>query len=182
MSYLFKSQRLGFRPWTTEDLPTMSAVNADADVMRFFPKTQGLEETRGFIERMHSEYSEKGYCYFATEILQTQRLIGFVGLFEQTFEAEFTPCVDIGWRLSKEEWGKGYATEGAKACLKYGFNELNLDNIVAVCPTINKPSENVMIKIGMKKQLVFNHPNLKDFPRIEECYMYSITKDGWITQ
>ncbi len=182
MNYLFKSKRLGFRPWTTDDLPAMAAINADPEVMRYFPKNPDLEETRGFIERMHSEYNEKGYCYFATDDLQTQKMIGFIGLFEQTFEAEFTPCVDIGWRLSKAEWGKGFATEGAKTCLEYGFSSLGLDEIVAVCPTINTPSENVMKKVGMQKQLVFDHPNLDDYPRIQKCYMYSISKTIWTNE
>lgn len=180
MSYLFTSQRLGFRPWTTDDLDNMAVINADPEVMRYFPKTYDVKGTRDFIERMHTEFSNNGFCYFATEILETQELIGFIGLFEQSFEAEFNPCVDIGWRLSKKEWGKGYATEGAKACLDFGFTTMELSIIMAICPVINVPSENVMKKIGMEKQLTFKHPNLQGYPRIEDCFMYSIDKQSWV--
>jgi len=175
-TFLFTSKRLGFRPWTTDDLEPMAAISADAEVMRHFPKVQDLEDTRGFIERMHTQYLNNGYCYFATEILESRTFIGFVGLCSISFEAKFTPCVDIGWRLHKDHWGKGYATEGAKACLDFGFDEIGLDKIYAVCPITNLPSENVMKKIGMTKHSLFKHPNLADYPLLEECYAYVIEK------
>lgn len=177
MKYIFKSKRLGFRPWTTDDLEPMAKLNADPEVMKYFPKNPDTEETREFIERMHKQYTDTGFCYFATEILESGKFIGFIGLCSISFEAKFTPCVDIGWRLRQDEWGKGYATEGAKACLDFGFNNISLDKIYAVCPIINLPSENVMKKIGMTKHSLFNHPFLKEYPLLEECYAYVIDKE-----
>ena len=92
----------------------------------------------------------------------------------QTYEAPFTPITDIGWRLKKSAWGKGYATEGAKVCLDYAFKQLKLDSVASVCPTVNIPSENVMKKIGMTKQGTFKHPKLTDYPKLEECVWYKI--------
>lgn len=95
----------------------------------------------------------------------------------QNYEANFTPCTDIGWRLKCSAWGKGYATEGAKRCLQYAFNELKLERIISTCIIQNSPSENVMRKIGMKKMGLFKHPRLSEFPAIQECLWYEITKD-----
>lgn len=178
MKYLFESERLGFRAWTTDDLKPLAALNADPEVMRFFPKTPDLEDTRDFIERMHRQYLDNGFCYYATEILDSQRFIGFIGLCSISFPAKFTPCVDIGWRLSQSAWGKGYATEGANACLDHGFNTIGLEKIFAVCPIANIPSENVMKKIGMTKHSLFKHPNLSEYPLLEECYAYVIHKSN----
>ena len=82
------------------------------------------------------------------------------------------PAVDIGWRLNSQSWGKGYATEGAQACLNYGFNQLHLKSIISIAPKINIPSENIMKRIGMKKVQEFKHPLLKQFPLIEDCVLY----------
>ena len=178
MEYLFTSERLGFRPWTTDDLEPMAAINADPEVMRHFPKIPDVEDTRDFIERMHRQYVDNSFCYFAVELLESNTFIGFIGLCVISFESKFTPCVDIGWRLKQDEWGKGYATEGAIACLDFGFNTIGLDKIFAVCPIVNLPSENVMKKIGMSKHSLFNHPYLSDYPLLEECYAYVIEKSS----
>ncbi len=113
--YIFKSKRLGFRNWKKEDLNDFAEINSDIDVMEHFPKVLTQQETAEFIERLQLHYEEKGYNYFATEILDTGELIGFIGLAFQEYETEFTPATDIGWRLKKSAWGKGYATEGAKS-------------------------------------------------------------------
>jgi RimJ/RimL family protein N-acetyltransferase len=173
--YLFTSERLGFRNWIDDDIPKMTALNADPEVMKFFPALQDTAQTKGFIERMQRQYEDKGFCYFAVELLSTKEFIGFIGLSIPRFEAEFTPCVDMGWRLDKQYWGNGYASEGAKRCIEYGFEVLELENIVAICPEINKPSEGVMKKIGMKKKFHFKHPLLLDNERLKNCLLYEIT-------
>jgi len=175
--YLFKSERLGFRNWLGSDIAIMAEINADPDVMKFFPGTQSLEQTEAFIERMQLQMSKKGYCYFAVDKLMDGEFIGFVGLSEQTFEASFTPCIDIGWRLSKMEWNKGYATEGAKRCLDYAFNQLEIQKVNAMAPKINLRSIQVMEKIGMKKPTGFVHPLLVDDERLKECVLYEIAKE-----
>lgn len=173
-SYIFTSQRLGFRTWLPEDIPDLAAINADPAVMEFFPSTQSLQQTENFINRMIKQYEEKHFCYFAVERLDTKEFIGFTGLMEPTYEADFTPCVDIGWRLAQKHWGNGFATEAAKRCLEYAFAVLELDYVVATCPQVNTPSEAVMKKIGMQKIRSFQHPLLTDNERLRECLLYRI--------
>src|SRR5947207_3093976 len=120
--YVFQSGRLGFRNWLTEDIKIMAEINADKKVMEFFANTQSKKQTIEFVERMQNQFSKKGFCYFAVDKFENNEFIGFIGLSEQTFEADFTPCIDIGWRLKRSEWNKGYATEGAKQCLDFAFN------------------------------------------------------------
>lgn len=177
--YIFKSARLGFRTWLRDDLTEFARINADIEVMKHFPKPLNREETAEFIDRLQKHYTKNGYNYFATEILETGELIGFVGLSFQDYSSGFTPAVDIGWRLKKTAWGKGFATEGAKRCLEFGFEELNLEKIISTCTEKNTRSENVMKKIGMDKIGEFNHPKLKAYPEYEKCICYGITKDNW---
>ena len=174
--YLFKSKRLGFRNWFDNDLQAMAKISADKEVMAYFPSTQSVDFVADFIQRMQREFSERRHCYFAVEILETSELIGFIGLHQQTFEADFTPCIDIGWRLKKEVWNNGYATEGAIRCLKYGFDELKIKRIYAITPKINLKSERIMQKIGMKKIKYFIFEPLKDDERLKECVLYSIDR------
>lgn len=175
-NYIFKSERLGFRSWHKNDLDTFAKLTADEAVMEYFPKTLTKVETAAFIERLQNHYEENGYCYFVVEILETGEFIGFTGLAYQRYETEFAPGVDIGWRLKKAAWGNGYATEGAKKCLDYGFNELGINRVFATCTINNTKSENVMRKIGMQKMGEFKHPNLKAFPKLERCFWYEINK------
>lgn len=178
-TYLFNSERLGFRNWCETDIEKMAAINANPEVMEFFPATQTPEQTAIFIERMQAMLQRTGFCYFAVDTLQDGRLIGFIGLAEQTFEADFTPCIDIGWRLDTCAWNKGYATEGAKACLEYAFNELKLKRILSMAPVINKKSIQVMEKIGMKKIAFFeNHPYLLNDDRLKKCVLYEINNQS----
>lgn len=175
-NYIFKSERLGFRNWLTSDIKIMCEINADPAVMEFFPTTKSQKETIEFIERMQKQFTEKGFCYFAVDKLDANEFIGFIGLSEQTFVADFTPCIDIGWRLKKSEWNKGYATEGALACLKYTFDKLKIEKIIAIAPCVNIKSEQVMKKIGMKKVKYFNHPLLEGNKYLGECVLYGINK------
>ena len=170
--YTFKSERLGFRNWTENDKPKMAVINSDPRVMEYFPSTASKVQTEQFVDRMKSQFSEKGFCYFAVDKLENNEFIGFIGISEQNFESDFTPCIDIGWRLEQKEWGKGYATEGAKKCLDYAFNNLGLKTIKSICPLINDKSERVMEKLGMTKKMTFKHPLLKEYKTLEDCVLY----------
>lgn len=174
--YLFQSERLGFRNWIDADIPKMSAINEDEAVMEFFPSTATPEQTAGFVARSQKMFEEKGYCYFAVERLEDAAFIGFIGLFYQEYEAPFTPCVDIGWRLAKAYWMNGYATEGAQRCLEYAFTILNLPHVVATAAQINIKSIAVMKKIGMTHYMDFIHPRLAGNTRLEQCVCYKIEK------
>jgi RimJ/RimL family protein N-acetyltransferase len=172
--YIFTSQRLGFRNWTHYDLDVYAQMGADKDVMEHFPKTMTRQEALEGIERFRQHFDANGYTYFAAEVLETSELIGFVGLAYQEYETKFTPATDIGWRLKKSAWGNGYATEGARRCLQYAFNDLALEYVVSVCTIQNHKSENVMKKIGMKRMGTFLHPKLKAYPQHEQCVWYKI--------
>ena len=173
-SYIFKSERLGFRNWSKSDLKEFAKLNSDPDVMAYFPRPLSTKETEDFIDRLQKHYYKRGYTYFATEILATGQLIGFIGLAYQSYETEFTPSIDIGWRLRKSSWGNGFATEGAKRCIEYAFNNLKIQRLVATCTIRNIKSETIMQKIGMARGSHFKHPKLKDSPEYEDCVWYEI--------
>lgn len=172
--YLFESENLGFRNWTEADLDPMSEINADPEVMRYFPDIQDKSHTASFIKRMKTHYDLHGFTYFAVETKHDAEFIGFIGMAHQTYDSPFTPAVDIGWRLAGTAWGKGFATEGAKACLAFAKYECKLNRIIAVCPKVNLASERVMQKIGMHKAGGFLHPLLKDHKHLHECLCYHI--------
>ena len=175
--YIFKSERLGFRNWRNEDLEEFAKLNSDEEVMEHFPKILSKKEVEKFIEKLRNHFAKNGYTYYATEILETKEFIGMIGLAFQEYKTNFTPAIDIGWRLKRNAWGKGYATEGAKRCLKYAFNELGIKKIISVCTIKNIKSENVMKKIGMTKKGEFNHPELINHPEYEKHFCYEIIKN-----
>ena len=172
IKYIFTSERLGFRKWKLTDIDDMHQINSDEKVMEFFPAFPTKEQTADFVKRMISQFENKGYCYFAVDKLDDSRFIGFIGLSDQTYNADFTPCVDIGWRIKSSEWNNGYATEGALKCLDYALNELKLEKIYSVAPKVNIKSEYIMTKIGLKKQYEFEHPLLANDERLRTCVLY----------
>ena len=172
--YLFQSDRLGFRNWIDSDISKMIDISSNPDVMQFFPAIATKIQTVEFIDRMKLMYIEEGYCYFAVDQLKDESFIGFIGLCYQTYKSQFTPSVDIGWRLNKKYWNNGLATEGAKKCLDYGFNKLGLKNIISTAPIINTKSIRVMEKIGMQKLTNFEHPRLRSNEKLQNCVCYKI--------
>lgn len=158
----------------------MAAINADEEVMAYFPSVQTREYTQGFIAAMQQEYAQRRYCYFAVELLETSELIGFLGLHLQEFVADFTPCTDIGWRFKKAVWNRGLATEGAKRCLQYGFESLGLEKIYAITPKLNRKSERIMQKAGMQKVKEFEFERLKEAPTLLNCVLYAIKKEEFL--
>jgi RimJ/RimL family protein N-acetyltransferase len=176
-TYLFTSSRLGFRNWLETDLDPMAELNTDVAVMEFFPSVYSREQTLDFIKRMQLHFQDKGFCYFAVDRLDTQEFIGFIGLMSKDFEADFTPCTDIGWRLKKSAWNSGFATEGARCCLEQAFNRYGMEKVYSMAPKINVKSEQVMKKTGMKKVKHFDHPALLKDDRLRECVLYELTKE-----
>lgn len=157
----FETSRLRFRDWENRDLEPFAQLNADDKVMTYFPKTLSPVESTTFYQAIVSEFQECGFGLYAVEEKESEAFIGFIGFHKATFEADFTPCIEIGWRLKQEAWGKGYATEGAEACLRYGFNQLGLTDVYSFTADINGPSKNVMNKIGMSFVGTFNHPKVE---------------------
>lgn len=170
--YLFTSERLGFRNWDTSDIDQMHEINSDEKVMEFFPAIPTKEQTISFIEKMQKQFHDNGFCYFAVDKLKDGELIGFIGLSVKDFETYFTPCIDIGWRIKSIEWNKGYATEGAKKCLEYATNVLNIEEIYSTAPKINIKSQRIMTKIGLIKIDEFVHPLLLNNDRLKNCVLY----------
>lgn len=172
-----ETSRLRLRDWEEGDLKPFIELNADEKVMTYFPKTLSTEETMLFYKTIVSEFKECGFGLYAVELKRNKEFIGFIGFHRATFEADFTPCIEIGWRLKKEAWGKGYATEGAKACLKYGFNTLNFNNVYSFTADVNKPSINVMIKIGMRFIKTFNHPKVEKSSLLNKHVLFYINQN-----
>ena len=159
---MIETARLILRRWRAADLGPFAAINADPLAMRFMPAAMTAEESLGMVERIEAHFETHGFGIWAVEAPGVSPFIGFVGLQRVPFEAHFTPAVEIGWRLSPAHWGKGYASEAAKAALRFGFEDLNLDQIVSFTVTANKASWSVMERIGMTRDPKddFDHPRL----------------------
>lgn len=171
-----ETPRLILRQWQASDYEPFIAMNMDSEVMRYFPATQTREQTLALIERVKLHFAEHGYGPFAVERKDTGRFIGFTGLSIPRFESYFTPCVEVGWRLSKEHWNNGFAQEAAKASLDFGFNTIGLSEIYSFTSIHNLPSINVMKKIGMKEDGQFEHPNVPDGNWLKTHVLYKIDK------
>lgn len=174
--YLFTSERLGFRKWEKSDLEPFSAMCADPEVMKYFPGVLTKEECSQFITRMNAMQAEKGYCYFAVDTLADREFIGFIGLKWQTSDVLDHPFLDIGWRIGKDFWGRGYASEGAERCLQWAFQNTNEENIYATAAVENKASIRVMEKIGMHYWREFSDPVFAGHPEYDKVVVYSIKR------
>jgi RimJ/RimL family protein N-acetyltransferase len=174
---LIATERLLLRDWRDTDVDAFAAMNADPVVMEFFPQPYTAERTRQFVERIRERWRELGYGLWAVERNDTGRFIGYVGLWPATFPANFTPAVEVGWRLAADQWGHGYATEGARAALDYGFGTLGLDEIVSFTSALNLRSIKVMERLGMHRAADFDHPNVPDGP-LRAHVLYRIRREG----
>lgn len=175
MIYL-ETSRLNLRDWLSADLEHFCKMNADPDVMNYFPRVLSSAETERFYQVILAEFKEYGFGLYAVEEKRTKEFIGFIGFHRATFESDFTPCIEIGWRLKKNAWGQGYATEGARACLEYGFKNLGFSEVVSFTAEINKPSVNVMKKIGMKPVKTFLHPRVDQDSPLKKHVLYQTRK------
>jgi RimJ/RimL family protein N-acetyltransferase len=176
MEYCITTPRLGLRNWQSADEEPFIEMCRDPEVMKYFPALSTPEETRTLIDRLTKHFNEHRFTYFAVDRLDTSEFIGFTGLLNQTWESEFTPCVDMGWRLKRAAWGKGYATEAAQAAMDAGFTTFGLKEIFAFAAKGNTASEQVMQKLGMSFQGNFVHPKVKNDPNIPYCFAYKKIK------
>lgn len=176
-----KTPRLILRPWQEEDLEPFAALNRDLQVMEYFPSTKTFEESVNEYKRILQHFAQHGWGFFAVSLIGSSAFIGFIGLRYDDFPAHFTPAVEVGWRLKVEHWGHGYATEGAKACLKYGFEKLNLNEIISFTTVQNSRSRRVMEKIGMHPDPKddFDHPKLLENHPLRRHVLYRLKKSEW---
>jgi ribosomal-protein-alanine N-acetyltransferase len=169
--------RLLLRPWWDEDLAPFAALNADPTVMEFFPKPLDRAESDAMVARIRDHFARHGFGQWAVEVPGVADFIGFVGMAIPRFEAHFTPCVEVGWRLAREHWGLGYATEAALAALDFGFRTLALDEIVSFTTASNLRSRAVMERIGMTRTPVddFDHPSLPEGHPLRRHVLYRVS-------
>ncbi|MCH2190964.1 MAG: GNAT family N-acetyltransferase [Gammaproteobacteria bacterium] len=154
------TKRLIIRPWLQEDKKPFRKMSADMEVMKYFPNTLSSSEADELIDRLSVLIKKKGFGVCALECKQTNEFAGCVGLHDIHADFHFAPATEILWRLRPKFWGKGYASEAAHACLKFGFQELGLDEIIAYTTWNNVPSQNLMKRLGMKYSASFMHPQL----------------------
>jgi RimJ/RimL family protein N-acetyltransferase len=155
-----RTPRLWLRRWRPEDREPFAALNGDARVMEYFPGTLAREQSDALASRIESQLAQRGYGLWAVEVPGATAFAGFIGLSVPAFDAPFTPCVEIGWRLAAEHWGRGYAPEGARAVLDLAFADLGLAEVVSFTAAGNARSRRVMEKIGMVTRAAddFDHP------------------------
>ena len=177
------TQRLRLRQWRETDRKPYAALNADPAVMRFFAGTQTREASDRSIDVWCAELNERGWSNWAVEALESGSFVGFIGLSVPKRALPFMPCVEIGYRLAREHWGKGYATEGAKAVLEVAFTRLNLNEVVSFTALLNLPSRAVMERIGMiNSNEDFDHPALPEGSELRRHCLYRISREAWAAQ
>jgi RimJ/RimL family protein N-acetyltransferase len=174
MAITLRTARLVLRPWTEADHPPFAALCAEPRVMRHFPKTLTPKESGELAARIRAHFEEHGFGLWAVEVPGTAPFIGYVGLTHVAFEAHFTPAVEVGWRLAAEHWGRGYATEGARAALQHAFGPLGLREVVSFTVPANERSWRVMERIGMTRSPAddFDHPRLPEGHALRRHVLY----------
>ncbi|WP_433356391.1 GNAT family N-acetyltransferase [Microtetraspora malaysiensis] len=148
------TERLRLRMWRDDDLDPLAAMDGDPEVVRYIgdgvPRTR--EQTADTLARLRQRWQERGFGLFAVEVRETGEFAGWVGLTVPEYLPELLPAVEIGWRMARAHWGRGYATEAAREVLAFGFREVGLDEIVSVALVDNTASLRVMAKLGMRPE------------------------------
>ncbi|GAA5197496.1 GNAT family N-acetyltransferase [Rugosimonospora acidiphila] len=175
-----ETDRLILRPFRDDDLDPLAALNADPEVMRYIAdgSTRDREQTSAGLARMRQDWAERGYGAFAVEIRDTGEFTGWVTLAIPTFLPEVLPSVEIGWRLAREFWGRGIATEGARAVLRFGFVDRELDRIVSIRHVDNQASGRVMEKLGLRFDRETTVPSFRQQPAV----VYALTRDEYLAR
>ncbi|HEV3167313.1 MAG TPA: GNAT family N-acetyltransferase [Isosphaeraceae bacterium] len=175
---MLTTPRLHLRLWRDEDLTAFAAMNADPRVMEFFPKVLDRADSDAVAARIRNHLAHRGFGLWAVEIPGVADFIGFVGLAVPGFEAHFTPCVEVGWRLAHDYWGRGYASEAARAALDFGFRQLALPEIVSFTAAVNWRSRRVMERIGMQRAPAddFEHPAVPEGHTLRLHVLYRVMR------
>jgi RimJ/RimL family protein N-acetyltransferase len=174
-TYELMTDRLLLREWRDSDREPFARLNADPRVMEFFPATQSRTESDEAVERIRESFRERGWGFWAVEVPGVSPFIGFIGLSQTPPHIPVSPCVEIGWRLAAEHWGKGYASEGARAALEFGFANQRLAEIVAFTAAPNRRSRAVMERLGMHfSGETFEHPRIPEGSPLRTHVVYRL--------
>jgi RimJ/RimL family protein N-acetyltransferase len=178
-----ETPRLRLRAWKPEDRAPFAALNADPRVVEFLPGPLAREESDAVADRIEAHFAAHGFGWWAVEIPSVAPFVGFIGLARPRFTAHFTPCVEIGWRLAAEHWGRGYATEGARAALEFGFTRLGLSEIVSLTVPANIRSRRVMEKLGLTHNPAddFDHRFLPEGHRLRRHVLYRLERPAGLS-
>lgn len=176
-----EAERLVLRGFEERDRPAHAAMNADPEVMRHFPAPMDAGASDAMFERMAAHWAEHGFGLWAVERRDDGAFLGFTGLTRPSFEAHFTPAVEVGWRFAREAWGHGYATEAALAAVAYGFETVGLEEIVSFTVPANERSWRVMERLGMTHDPAddFDHPRLAPDSPLRRHVLYRLGRDVW---
>ncbi len=177
------TEHLVLRRWRDADREPFARMNADPVVMEHFPARLTRAESDAMVDNIEARFADRGYSLWAAELRATGEFIGFIGLSVPAFQSHFTPCVEIGWRLDVAHWGRGLATEGARAVVGYAFDVLNLDEIVSFTTAANLRSRRVMEKLGMTHDPRddFDHPRLPPGHPMRRHVLYRLERSRWET-
>jgi ribosomal-protein-alanine N-acetyltransferase len=173
---VLETPRLFLRHWRDTDRAPFAQMCADPLVMRYFPSTLTREECDRMVDRNLAHFDRHGFGLFAAELRETAGFIGFIGLAVPGFQAHFTPCVEIGWRVAARYWNRGLATEGARETLRYAFDTLGLAEVVSFTVPANLPSRRVMEKLGLTHDPAddFDHPGLPEGHPLRRHVLYRV--------
>lgn len=175
-----KTNRLLLRQWRMSDFELFAELNSNNNVMEFYPAPLTRKQSDEFATNIKQRISDNGWGFWAVEIPYVCKFIGFVGLNKPVYELPFSPTLEIGWRLSDNYWGCGYATEAAQAVLTVGFNRLGFSEIVSFTSILNHASIKVMKRLKMQKTgYLFEHPLVPVGHKLREHCLYRITKESW---
>ncbi|GJM11752.1 MAG: N-acetyltransferase [Pseudohongiella sp.] len=175
--YRLETARVTLRQWERDDYIQFAKMNADAEVMRYFPSTLSIEESDAFTKRLDDKLVENGWGFWVAERKEDQAFLGLVGL-NYVDDLPIPSCVEVGWRLARAYWGEGYATETAVASLHFAFSVLNLDRVAAFTAVDNLPSRRLMSRLGMVDRLEnFQHPRVADGSALKEHVYYDLTRE-----
>ncbi len=175
-----QTERLLLRQWCDEDFAGFAELNTDPDVMEFYPDLLSRQESNAAAEKFKFLISQNGWGFWAVELRHDQSFIGLVGLHKPIYELPFSPCVEIGWRLASAFWGRGYATEGGRACLDFAFGQLDLSEVFAFTSVSNMKSRAVMERLNMANiGANFDHPIIPHDSPLREHVVYKINKQQW---
>jgi RimJ/RimL family protein N-acetyltransferase len=171
-----RTDRLYLRRWLASDQLPFAKLNFDPRVVEFLPGPLSRAESDVRTEQIEAHFERHGFGLWAVEIPGITPFAGFIGLSIQRFEAHFTPCIEIGWRLDADHWNQGYATEGARAALEFGLRWVQAKEVVSFTTSGNVRSRRVMEKIGMTHSASddFDHPSLVEGHPLRRHVLYRI--------